>query len=127
MIEEQPIIVITPETLVEKVQEMQKQGHRLVQIGATPLKDIIEVNYSFDKDGQFQSLRVQVPGTGAILPSVSAVYWCAFIYENELHDLFGIDVQGIAVDFKGKFYKTAVRFPFAPKTPEDKPAAAASK
>ena len=127
MIEEQPNIPITPETLVEKVREMRDQGHRLVQIGTTPLKDTIEINYSFDKDGKFTNLRLQVPGIGAVLPSISGVYFCAFIYENEMHDLFNIQIDGIAIDFKGKFYKTAVKFPFACKPPTEsapEPAAA---
>lgn len=127
MIEEQPIIAITPEVLVEKVRELHSQGQRLVQIGATALKDGIEVNYSFDKEGKFQTLRIQLPAAGATLPSISGVYWCAFIYENELHDLFGIAVEGIAIDFKGKFYKTAVSFPFACKTPAETPAPVAAK
>ncbi len=29
-----------------------------------------------------------------------------------MHDLFGVQVAGMAVDFKGNFYKTAVKFPF---------------
>ena len=121
MIEEQPIIPITPETLLVKTQEMRDQGWRLVQIGATPLKDTIEVNYSFDKEGKFVNLRAVLPGQGAALPSISGIYWCAFIYENELHDLFNIGVSGIVIDFKGKLYKTAVKFPFACKTPDAAP------
>lgn len=114
MIEAQPIVEITPETLVAKVREMRHQCYRLVQIGATPCKETVEVNYSFDRDGRFITLRVRIPALGAILPSVSEVYWCAFIYENELHDLFKIEVIGNAVDYKGQFYKTAVPFAFAP-------------
>ncbi len=117
MIEDQPNIPVTPDTLVTKVCEMRYGGHRLVQIGATPLKDVVELNYSFDRDGHFTNLRLQVPAATARVPSVSGVYWCAFIYENELHDLFKIQVDGIAVDFKGEFYKMAVRFPFANALP----------
>jgi ech hydrogenase subunit D len=47
------------------------------------------------------------------LPSISSIYLCAILYENEIHDLFGVQVAGIAIDFKGKFYKTAIKFPFA--------------
>ena len=127
MIEEQPIIPVTPENLLEKVQEVQAQGWRLVHIGTTPLKEIIEITYSFDKDGKFQNLRLEVPGQGAVLPSISGIYWCAFIYENEMHDLFNIQIDGIAIDFKGKFYKTAVKFPFACKAPAATPAPAAAQ
>ena len=124
MIEEQPITIISPETLLERVKEMRDQGWRLVHIGTTPLKEILEITYSFDKEGKFENLRLQIPGEGACLPSVSGIFWCAFIYENEMHDLFNIQVDGIAIDFKGKFYKTAVKFPFACKTPDTAPAPA---
>ena len=51
------------------------------------------------------------------VPSITPIYWCAFAYENELHDLFRIHVEGIAVDYKGKFYKTTVPFPFGARGP----------
>jgi ech hydrogenase subunit D len=134
MIEAQPIVETTPENLVAKVREMHEQCYRLVQIGATPCKELVEVNYSFDRDGRFTTLRVRVPSVGASLPSVSEVYWCAFIYENELHDLFKIQVTGNAVDYKGEFYRLSVPFPYAPTitpvpagaTPASEAAAAAS-
>ncbi|MCK7507946.1 MAG: NADH-quinone oxidoreductase subunit C [Desulfobacterales bacterium] len=47
------------------------------------------------------------------VPSISGVYLGAFIYENEIHDLYGIHVTGINIDFKGTFYKTAVKYPFS--------------
>ena len=129
MIEEQPIIALTVDALHDKVKELSEQGNRLVQIGATTLKDTFEVNYSFDREGKFQTLRVQIPGQAPQLPSVSDIYWCAFLYENEMHDLFGIQVTGNVLDFKGKFYQTAVKFPFAcapsAPTPAVNPSAAA--
>ena len=32
------------------------------------------------------------------------MYWNAFIYENEMHDLFGIQVRGMNIDFKGTLH-----------------------
>jgi ech hydrogenase subunit D len=61
------------------------------------------------------------------VPSISSIYWCAFLYENELHDLFNVQVDGMAVDFHGHLYETAVKFPFgSTKAPIVKPAPAAS-
>lgn len=122
MIESQPILEIAPENLVAKVREMHEQCYRLVQIGATPCKEQVEVNYSFDRDGRFATLRVRVPAVGASLPSVSEVYWCAFIYENELHDLFKIQVTGNVIDYKGEFYRMSVPFPYAPTVTPAQPA-----
>ena len=62
---------------------------------------------------RFKNLRLQIPVENARLPSVSGVYFCAFIYENEIHDLFGISFDGLVLDFKGHLYTTAVPTPFA--------------
>ncbi len=80
-----------------------------------------EINYSFDKDYKFQTLRILVK-QDTVVPSISSVYWGAFIYENEIHDLFGITVAGMNIDFKGTFYKTMVKYPFSiPTFKEDNP------
>jgi ech hydrogenase subunit D len=114
--------VIPADALVARVRRLHDRRARLVQIGATRLANRLEVNYSFDLEGQLQHLRLHLPPTGARVPSIRAVYWCAFIYENELHDLFQLEVEGMAVDFHGRFYQTAVKFPFGRRRP---PAAAA--
>jgi ech hydrogenase subunit D len=70
------------------------------------------------------------------VPSISSIYGCAYLYENEMHDLFGIKVEGMALDFHGTLYKTKVKFAFgqvkapaakppsAPKAPAGEPALA---
>jgi ech hydrogenase subunit D len=124
MIEEQPNLPVTPDRLVDEVKSLCEQGWRLVQIGVTAIGGMFEVNYSFDRDLRFRNLRLQLPSAGARLPSVSGVYWCAFLYENEIHDLFGLAFEGLALDFKGHLYQTATPFPFAvrPETPPATPA-----
>jgi len=109
---EQTFEPITIEALVGKVRALREQGHRLVQIGATRLPDQIELTYSFDLESRLTNLRLHVPAVEARIPSISSVYWCAFLYENEMHDLFNLQVDGMAVDFQGNFYRTTVKFPF---------------
>ena len=117
---------IPAEALLDKAGEMRKQGYRLVQIGATRLAEHVELTYSFDRESQLKNLRFQIPAAGARLPSISGIYWCAFLYENELHDLFNVQVDGMAVDFHGHLYETTVKFPFgSTKAPVVKPAPAA--
>lgn len=113
MIEEQTLLAITPDQLNEEVRKRLAEGWRLVQIGATTQGELIEVNYSFDRDYAFQNLRVQIEATNPRLPSVSGHYWSAFLYENEIHDLFGITFDGLVLDFKGALYKTSIPTPFA--------------
>ena len=117
---------IPMEALLERAGEMRKQGYRLVQIGATRLPEHVELTYSFDRESRLANLRFQIPAAEARVPSISSIYWCAFLYENELHDLFNVQVDGIAVDFHGHLYETAVKFPFGrTKMPTVKPAPAA--
>ena len=121
--------------LLERVSELHKAGYRLVQIGATRLSASVELTYSFDRDYSLINLRLQLPPTEAKLPSISKIYWAAFLYENELHDLFDVQVDGMAVDFQGHLYETTVKFPFGstkapavpPKPPAPAPAAAPAK
>jgi ech hydrogenase subunit D len=103
--------------LIGKVEEFRDGGYRLVQINCSKIGDVYEINYSFDKDYEFRNLRITVTADTEI-PSISGMYWGAFIYENEMHDLFGIRVRGMNIDFKGHLFTTAVKFPFsiAPST-----------
>jgi len=98
--------------LIGKVEEFRNGGYRLVQINCSKIGDVYEINYSFDKDYEFRNLRITVTADTEI-PSISGMYWGAFIYENEMHDLFGIRVRGMNIDFKGHLFTTAVKFPFS--------------
>ena len=120
---------ITVDQLRDKVRALHEQGQRLVQISATRLSEEVELTYSFDLDGRLSNLRLLLPGVDTQLPSISSIYGCAILYENEIHDLFNVRVDGLTVDFKGNFYKTAVKFPFSsnmapPARPKPAPAAA---
>jgi len=128
--EQQVIEEIPLDALLGRVQEMRTGGWRLVHAACTRLVADQEVNYCFDRDGQsldspdaaslhgMHTLRVRIPMLEPELPSISAFYWSAFLYENEMHDLFGISVKGIALDFKGHLYTTMVPTPFAAQEPD---------
>ena len=109
---QEQIEIITVDTLLDKVRSKHEQGHRLVQISATRIPGQVELTYSFDLDSQLTNLRLLIPGVDSHLPSISPIYGCAILYENEIHDLFDVKVDGLTVDFKGNFYKTAIKFPF---------------
>jgi ech hydrogenase subunit D len=98
--------------LIGCVERFRNKGYRLVQIGCTKAGDLYEINYSFDKDYHFENIRITVLQDTEI-PSISGMYWNSFIYENEMHDLFGIQVRGMNIDFKGTLIRTAVKFPFS--------------
>lgn len=91
---------------------MLDEGWRLVQIGCTKL-DRFQVDYTFDRAYRFLNLRVMVPEEDAALPSVTGSYLCAFTYENEIRDLFGVEFTGMGIDYGGKFYRVGVKAPFS--------------
>ena len=131
MSEPQEIIPIEINALLGAVADLFAQGYRLVQIGCTTLENAYELNYSFDKDYQFKNLRITVQPEDEI-QSISVIYPNAFLYENEIHDLFGVNIKNISIDYKGAFYRTAIKTPFSianlPKPePPKQPKAAAQK
>ena len=110
--EPQTIVPISVGEVVQKAEQAKKDGCRLVQIGCTKIGDDFEIIYVYDKDYKLTNYRITVKQDTEI-PSISGVYFGAFVYENEIHDLYGIHVKGINIDFKGTFYKTAVKHPFS--------------
>jgi ech hydrogenase subunit D len=115
MIEPQPITAIDRGELVAKATQFNKDGYRIVQICCTTGTESLEITYSFDKEYSFANLRVTVPKSDPVVPSITGTYLAAFAYENELQDLFGIKVTDLAINYNGKFYKTAIPTPFNPQ------------
>ena len=124
MTQEQTLELITVDTLLDKVRAKREQGCRLVQISATRLPDQVELTYSFDLDSRLASLRLSLPAVESRVPSISSIYGCSILYENEIHDLFNVKVEGLTVDFHGNLYKMAVKFPFGAPAACAAPAAA---
>ncbi len=134
----QQFLAVEKVDLVNKVLDMKKVGFRLAQICATHLDNGLRNNkpkpnetydgqerrgktmtgsfyilhYSFVKDNALVTFRT-VLEPDQVLESIAFLYPYAFLYENELHDLFGIPVINMNIDFKGHLYETAVKAPFA--------------
>jgi ech hydrogenase subunit D len=112
MSEPQEIMPIGKNDLVGRVAQLFAEGYRLVQIGCSTLQSAYEINYSFDKDYRFKNLRITVAPHEEV-PSISVIYPNAFLYENEIHDLFGLVIKNIAIDYHGALYRTAIKTPFS--------------
>ena len=112
MSEPQEIILIGKNELVGIVVQLFAEGYRLVQVGCSTLEAAYELNYSFDKDNRFKNLRVTVVPDEEV-PSISMIYQNAFLYENEIHDLFGVVVTNISIDYHGTLYRTSIKAPFS--------------
>lgn len=108
------IVPVTASDLLPKVRDLKSEGYRLVQICATKVSEGFEILYSFDKDHELQNLKLTVAEEEEV-QSITADFWPAFIYENEMHDLFGIKIKHIALDYGGHFFKVAEPTPWNPK------------
>jgi ech hydrogenase subunit D len=100
------ITEITKAELLSEVQKMASQKYRFVTSTCVDLgEDNLDVIYHFDKDTQLKNLRIKAK-RGAEIPSISSVYLCAVLIENEMKELFGLNVTGIAIDYGGHFLLT---------------------
>jgi ech hydrogenase subunit D len=115
----QQTIAIQKSELMSRVTEYFGKGYRLVQISCVKYPDgrekalKYEMSYSFGLEYAFETLRFDIAPHDE-LPSITTIYTGAYLYENELHDLYGIKIIGINIDFKGTFYKVAIPTPFNP-------------
>ena len=121
----QIFIQTEPADLLGKAAQYKKDGYRMVQILCTRVPEGYELTYSFDKDYVMENLRVVVPLDGSVM-SVTSQYWYAFVWENEIHDLFGLKVEFIApeVDYGGKFFQLVKPMPWHELSNAKQPAAA---
>jgi ech hydrogenase subunit D len=105
------IISIGPGDLVPQALQINHDGYRLVQICATRTKTGYELNYSFGKGYDLVNLRLEI-GEDTQIMSISNIYGPAFLYENEIADLFGVKIKLITLDYKGNLYRIEKKTPF---------------
>jgi len=126
MSEPQHITLIDKDQLVGISAELFAEGYRFVQVGCATLENSYELTYCYDKAYRLRNFRITLMPDEEI-PSISVIYPNAFLYENELHDLFGLNVRNISIDYNGTLYRTAIKTPFSidnvkqPVPPQPKP------
>lgn len=126
-----PLIIETsPDELLNQASALKARGLRFMQCHAqnTNGEYALMVTYSFvdDATNDVTNLRLHA-NPQDIVPSIGKLYPCAFMFENEMHDLFGVQVEGITIDYRGGFYHLHIPMPMA-KVPESAaPSAAPSE
>ncbi|QOV20417.1 NADH-quinone oxidoreductase subunit C [Blautia liquoris] len=114
--EEQNIRQISAEALLIETNHLRSEGYRLVAVSCT-YKDGVELTYSFDKEYDFINLRINMKDDEKI-ESITRIYPYAFLYENEIKELFGVKITNIVGDFHDKLYRISVDAPFKNKEEE---------
>ena len=111
----QDFVSVDLSQLLTKVKDLKADGYRFAQACATTMdEDHFEIIYSFDKAHQLKNLRLTI-SQGDEVESITGDFWPAFIYENEMHDLFGIKIVNSELDYGGHFFKLSQPTPWNPK------------
>ena len=122
--------------LLSHVQALKGVGARFVQMHAERNVDdgSYRLVYTFinvraaqehiAQDGSYAIENLVVEGIDRYqeIPSISSYYPAVFPFENEAHDLFGLAVTDMQIDFKGFFYQVSTAEPMSVITPEVKAA-----
>lgn len=122
--------------LLPHVQALKGVGARFVQMHAERNVDdgTYRLVYTFinvraaqehiAQDGSYAIENLVVEGIDQYqeIPSISSYYPAIFPFENEAHDLFGLAITDMQIDFKGFFYQVSTAEPMSVITPEVKAA-----
>ncbi len=103
VITDENTITISPGDIITQTRNLKYEGFRLITLSSVDLGDSVSVLYHLDKDLQAINLRVDVP-KGHKIPSIASVYYSAFLVENEIKEHFGVEFDGLPLDFKGMLY-----------------------
>lgn len=115
--------ILRADELVELAEAKKNDGYRFVQMLCVNTEEGIDALYSFMKGDQLENYTIKgIDAAIQSVPSVTGSFLAAFPFENEAHDLFGLDVTDIAIDFKGGFYKVAMDKPMTVISPAQKAA-----
>lgn len=122
--------------LLSHVQALKGVGARFVQMHAERSVDdgSYRLVYTFinvraaqkhiAQDGSYAIENLVAEGIDQYqeIPSISSYYPAVFPFENEAHDLFGLAITDMQIDFKGFFYQVSTAEPMSVITPEVKAA-----
>lgn len=110
------------EELLTRVQTLKHEGIRFVQMCAETTERGIDLLYTFYDETTQNALNLCVYGIdeSSRVPSIQGLYFAAFSYENEAHDLYGVRFVNMKLDFGGHFFNLATSEPMTIITPEMK-------
>ncbi|MBW1677624.1 MAG: NADH-quinone oxidoreductase subunit C [Deltaproteobacteria bacterium] len=98
------MISVSIDTVVGETAKIKVEGYRFVTMSCAELdQTMIDILYHFDKDLELKHLRLTVLRDTPV-PSVSPVYFAAFLVENEIQDLFAVRFKGLAIDYERTLY-----------------------
>ena len=106
-----PFERVTKAELYDIMQKKYEDGYRLAQICSTAYEGYNEVIYSVAKEYAMENYVIELPVDEEI-KSFSDIFPAAILYENEIKELWGVNVVGMSIDYKNNFYRIEKDTPF---------------
>lgn len=93
--------------LLDTCKEYKEKGYRLDQLlPKLERDDTITMIYTFVMGEEIVNFKIGgIIKNETVVPSVTELFIAAFVFENEAHELYGVNIKGNVLDFKGNFYK----------------------
>lgn len=108
------IIEIGLDELLTTVLDKRNHRYRLAQICCYFADEKYHLSYSFAHHYELITYRIVVDKE-TMVPSITNIYNAAFLYENEMKELFGVNIEYISMNYKNKLYLIDVEAPFIKK------------
>jgi ech hydrogenase subunit D len=103
-----PVVVAD---LCAAAEAMAVRNLRFVTATCLDMGETFDIYYHFADGGvKLENLLVTIPRE-AELPSITGSYLGAFLVENEMKELFGVNVVDIAIDYNGRLFMTELDQP----------------
>lgn len=106
-----PITEVTKDELYKIMEQKYNDGYRLAQILSVAYEGYNEVTYSVAKEYEMENYKINLPIDEEI-KSFSDIFPASNLYENEIKELWGVKVVGMALDYHNKFYRIEKETPF---------------
>ena len=95
------VIDIFSDELLGAAQKMQFEGYRFITITCIHNETgPFELIYHFGREYDMRNYRMYVTQDASV-PSISRIYFCALLVENEVKELFGVNITDIVIDYGG--------------------------
>jgi NADPH-dependent glutamate synthase beta subunit-like oxidoreductase len=101
-------ILVDKADLIPTVQKLLAEKARLGTVSCIDVGDGFEIIYHFepqDRPEPLRHIKVRIAKEDT-LPSISSLYLCAALIENEIQELFNVRISGIVLDFQKRFLRS---------------------
>ena len=85
-------------------QRLSEEGWRLITASAIVLDQGHRLLYHFERRDELTHVQVDL-GPGEAVPSIGTIYPGSFLVENEMQELQGVRIAGLAIDYRGRLFR----------------------